>query len=141
MSALTYVDAVGAVRAFINGRTTTLVGLGYPLQKGAHFKRLDGAADATYALLTESASYRSSGAESPDMMAVIDAQVYGGTREEATAAAVALAEELSTVLNGPAVSVPGATLFAADEFTGPLWAPDGDLPRLSLTFTVRMRPA
>jgi hypothetical protein len=44
MVAQTYVDAVGAVRAWINGRTATLVGLGHPLQKGAHFKRLDGAA-------------------------------------------------------------------------------------------------
>ena len=138
--AVTYTDAVGAVRAWINSRTT-LVGLGHPLQKGAHFKRLDGAADATYALLSEAASYRSNGAEAPDMMAVIDAQVYGGTREEATAAAVALAEELSTGLAGIPAAVAGAVLQVADDFTGPLWAPDNETPRLTLTFTVRVRPA
>jgi hypothetical protein len=139
--AVTYVDVVGAVRAWINSRTA-LVGLGRPLQKGAHFKRLDGAADATYALLTEAASYRSPNApEAPDMMAVIDAQVYGGTREEATTAAVALAEELSTGLAGIPAAVPDASLQVADDFTGPLWAPDNETPRLTLTFTVRIRPA
>jgi hypothetical protein len=141
MVAQTYVDAVGAVRAWINGRTATLVGLGHPLQKGAHFKRLDGAADATYARLSEGISVRGAGAENPDMDASLLAEVYGGTREEATAAAVALAEELSTVLCGTAASVPGAVLFVVDDITGPLWAPDGDLPRLTLTFTVRVRPA
>jgi hypothetical protein len=140
VTGLTYADAVGAVRAWINGRAS-LVGLGNPLQKGAHFKRLDGAANATYVLLSEAATYRSTGAESPDMMAVIDAQVYGGTREEATTAAVALAEELSTGLSAVPMAVPGAVLQVADDFTGPLWAPDNDLPRLTLTFTVRLRPA
>jgi hypothetical protein len=135
------VDAVGAVRAWINSRTATLVGLGKPLQKGAHFKRLDGAADATYALLTEGPTTLGGGAENPDMNASLLAEVYGGTREEATAAAVALAEDLSSTLAGIPVDVPGARLYVADDLTGPLWAPDGDLPRLTLTFTVRMRPA
>jgi hypothetical protein len=140
MPAVTYTDAVGAVRAWINGRTA-LVGLGHPLQKGAHLKRLDGAADATYARLSEGPSTRGGGAENPDMDASLLAEVYGGTRDEATNAAIALAEELSTGLAGIPASVPGAVLQVADDFTGPLWAPDGDLPRLTLTFTVRVRPA
>lgn len=139
--ATTYVDSVGAVAAWINGRTATLVGQGNPLQSGAHFKHLQSATPTTYALLEEQASSRSADSpESPDMDAALSAQVYGGTREAATIAAVALAEELSTVLCGCAVAVPGALLWVADDIQGPSWFPDGDLPRLILNFRVRLRP-
>lgn len=141
MTAQTYVDAAGAVRAWINSRTATLVGAGHPLQKGAVLKHLDGALSACYAYLEEGLSFPDGAAENPDMFASIGAQVYGGTREAATAAAVALAEELVTELAGRQASVPGATLFVADNITGPSWAPDGDVPRLLVQFTVRVRPA
>jgi hypothetical protein len=138
----TYVDSVAAVRAWINGRTTTLVGSGKPLQKGAHLRHLDGAASATYALIEEVGAVRSDdAAEDPDMVSILSAQVYGGTREAATAAAVALAEELSSQLCGCAVAVTGATLFVADDIQGPTWAPDEDVPRLIVQFSVRLRPA
>lgn len=140
--ALTYVDAVGAVAAWVNGRTSTLVGYGKPLQKGAHLRHLEGAASATYALLEELPASRSlDSPESPDMMAVISAQVYGGTREATTAAAVALAEELSTNLQGVPAAVTGATLMMCDDIQGPTWAPDGEYPRLLVQFTIRLRPA
>lgn len=140
--ALTYVDSVAALREWINGRTSTLVGYGHPLQKGAHLQHLEGATPATYALLEELPASRSLDApESPDMMAVISAQVYGGTREAATAAAIALAEELSSTLTGAAVGVTGGLLLVVDDIQGPTWAPDADLPRLLVQFTVRLRPA
>lgn len=140
--ALTYVDAAGVMAGWINGRTGTLVGLGMPLQKGAHLRHLQSATPTTYALLEELPSARSADSpESPDMQAYLSAQVYGGTREAATAAAVALAEELSTVLCGCAVPVTGAVIWVADDIQGPTWAPDGDTPRLVVSFTVRLRPA
>lgn len=139
--AVTYVDSVGATAAWINGRTATLVGYGMPLQKGAHLRHLEGAASATYALLEELPATRSPDSpESPDMMATVSAQVYGGTREAATAAAVALAEELSTQLTGMPALVPGAVLMVCDDIQGPTWAPDDDYPRLLVQFTIRVRP-
>jgi hypothetical protein len=137
----TYVDAVGAYAAWINAQTTGLVGVGNPLQMGAHFKHLQGATPGTYALLEElPARHSGDSPEDPDMMAVISAQVYGGTRSAATAAAVALAEAVSGLTGMPA-SVPGAILWAADDVQGPTWAPDGDYPRLLVQATIRMRPA
>jgi ABC-type uncharacterized transport system substrate-binding protein len=138
----TYVDALAVMRAWINGRTTTLVGVGHPLQLGAHLKHVQGAGEKAYAFLEEQVSLRSDdAAEDPDMLAQMSAQVYGGTREAAATAATALAEELSSQLNGrPAVMALG-TIFAVDDLQGPQWQPDGTMPRYLLGFTVRLRPA
>lgn len=142
----TYADALGAMRAWINSRTDRVVGVGMPLQLGAHLKKLQGGEPATYAFLEEQFSSRSADApESPDMMAALSAQVYGGTREAATAAAVTLAEELSDYLDGSTAATVVTTLgnvrlLVGDDIQGPSWIPDGDLPRLVLNFTVRMQP-
>ena len=142
MTARTYVDAVGAMRAWINSRTATLVGPGHPLQAGAHLRTLGGGDPVVYAFLEENISLRSADSpESQDMLAALSAQVYGGTREAATAGAVALAEELSTQLEGRETAVDGALIYAVDDIQGPSWLPDGDLPRLLLNWTVRVRPA
>lgn len=142
MTARTYVDAIGAMAAWINSRTAALAGAGNPLQLGAHLKRLGGGEPATYAFLEEQFSSRSEDSgENPDMMAALSAQVYGGTREAAAAAATALAEELSTELCGREVAAAGALLFVADDIQGPSWFPDGDTARYVLNWTTRMRPA
>lgn len=142
MTARTYVDALGVMRTWINSRTTTLVGVGHPLQLGAHLKKILGGQPSAYAFLEEQLSTRSFDAgENPDMMAALAAQVYGGTREAATAGAVALAEELSTAFDGTPVLIGGALIMAVDDIQGPAWLPDGDLPRLILNWTTRMRPA
>lgn len=140
MTALTYTDALGAARAWINSRDT-LVGPDKPLQLGAHLKHVQGGTPATYAYLEEQYSTRSSDSpENPDMLAALSAQVYGGTREAATDAAVALAEELSTALTGVPAVVGDALMMVSDDIQGPAWAPDGDLPRLIINVTVRVRP-
>lgn len=142
MIARTYVDALGAMRTWINSRTTTLVGPGNPLWSGAHLKKPGGGEPTIYAFLEEQFSTRSlDSGENPDMMAALSAQVYGGTREAATTAAVALAEELSTQLEGRETAVDGALIYAVDDIQGPAWVPDGDQPRLLLNWTVRVRPA
>lgn len=145
MAARTYADALGAMRAWINSRTATLVGLGNPLQLGAHLKYLEGGQPATYAFLEEQLSARAEDSpENPDMLALLSAQVYGGTREAATAGAVALAEELSTQLQGgPQTVTTGAgdvLVMYADDIQGPSWFPDGNLPRMLLNWSVRVRP-
>jgi hypothetical protein len=141
VTARTYTDALGAMRAWINSRTDTLVGVDKPLTMGAHLKKVMGGQPTIYAFLEEQFSYRSDDApESPDMMAAMSAQVYGGTREAVGTAATALAEEISSNLEGRGAIVSGALLMVGDDIQGPSWFPDGDLPRMLLNFTVRMRP-
>lgn len=142
----TYADGLGAMRAWINSRTDRLVGDGKPLQLGAHLKKLLGGEPAVYAFLEEQFSVRSDDApESPDMMAALSAQIYGGTREAVSDAAVTLAEEISSYLDGSAETVVvtglgNVRLMVSDDIQGPSWFPDGDLPRMVLNFTVRMQP-
>jgi hypothetical protein len=141
VAARTYVDAMGAMRTWINGRTE-LVGVGKPLWLGAHLKKLAAGEPMAYAFLEEQFTVRTADSgENPDMLAALSAQVYGGTREAATMAAVALAEELSTNLEGRETVVGDAILYAVDDITGPSWTPDGDRPRLLVSWTVRARPA
>lgn len=141
MSARTYVNSLGVMREWINSRTGTLVGAGNPLQLGAHLKKILGGQPSAYAFLEEQFSTRSLDAgENPDMMAALSAQIYGGTREAATTAAIALAEELSTAFDGTPVLTPDALIMAVDEIQGPAWFPAGDMPRLMLNWTTRMRP-
>lgn len=146
MTGKTYADALGAMKAWINSRTTTLVGYGKPLQLGAHLKYVQGGQAGTYAFLEEQTSYRSAdGPESPDMMAMMSAQIYGGTREAVALAARALAEEISSNLEGVGATVvtgngDSVLLMVSDDLQGPSWFPDGTLPRMLLNFTVRMRP-
>lgn len=136
----TFVDAVGAARLWINAQTTGLVGVGNPLQAGAHLKHLQGATPAVYVLLEELPSRPTDDSpEDPDMLAILSFQVYGGTREATTAGAVALANALMTLQGMPAV-VAGAKLWVSDDVQGPYWAPDGNLPRLIIQATVRMSP-
>lgn len=136
----TYADAAGAVREWINAQPM-LVGAGNPLQLGAHLKHVQGAAPAVYAYIEELPARQSDDlAEDPDMLAVLSFQVVGGTREAATAGAVALAEAFTT-LSGRAVLTTSATIRVADDIQGPYWSPDGDLPRLILQAAVRLTPA
>ena len=142
MTARTYVDAVGVMGAWINSRTATLVGAGKPLQMGAHFKKISGGAPAAYAYLEEGISFRTQDSpENFDMLAALSAQIYSDTRETAALAATALAEELSTQLEGNPVTIGGAIICAVDDIQGPAYVPDGDRPRLLLNWTARLRPA
>ncbi len=143
--ARTYADAADAMRRWISARPT-LSGPGNPLWLGAHLKKLPANEQQAYAFLEEQFSLRSpDSGENPDLMSSLSAQVYGHTREAATRAALALAEELSTELEGRetvvALADGSVILYAVDDITGPSWAPDGDRPRLLVSWTVRARPA
>ena len=142
----TYVDAVGAARAWINSRTDRLVGPGKPLQKGAHLRALEGAADTCYAYLSLlPGTVPQGGAESPQMHARITAQIYGPTLEAVTLASISLADEVSTYLAGQWTTVgSGASavqIWAGDDIAGPSDLPDGNLPRHIVDFTLIMQPA
>lgn len=142
----TFVDAVGATREWINSRTSTLVGPGNPLQKGAHLRELEGAADTCYAYLTLlPGTGTTGGAESPQMLARISASIYGPTVEAITNASVALADELLTGLAGQWTTVGAGAkavqIWVGDDITGPADVSDGNLPRHVVDFTLIMQPA
>lgn len=139
------VDAIGAARTWINGQAD-LVGMGNPLQKGAHLKELDGAPDASYAWLTLSpGTGTTGGAESPQMLARISAAVYGPTEEATSKASVALADAVVTRLAGQwtVVGEVGSQvqIWVGDDLSGPSSVPDGDLIRHLVDFTLIMQPA
>lgn len=143
---ISYVDAVGAMRSWINSRTTTLVGVGHPLQMGAHLKLLTGAASASYAYLTLlPGTYLPLGAESPVIISRISAQVYGPSLEAVTFASVALADEICEGLKGnpQVVTLPSGAqvkLWVSDDLTGPSDLPDNDVPRHLLDWNAVMTP-
>jgi hypothetical protein len=113
------VDAEGAVQAWINSRTTDLVGLGNPLQLGAHFIRLRSPASGAYALLYRIGGGRAFTAERPWDQARISATIYAPTKETACRAAVAYVNALESV-NGAAVVMGDAVCQVVDNITGPL---------------------
>lgn len=142
-----YVDAVGALREWLNGRTTTLVGPGNPLQKGVHLRHLTGAGSACYGFMTLlPGTYLPLGAESPVIISRISIQVYGPSLEAVTAGSVALADELCEGLKGApqTVTLPNGThvkIHVTDDLTGPSDFPDNDYPRHIIDFNVVMSPA
>lgn len=143
----TFVDAVGAARAWINSRESTLVGPGHPLTKGAYLRELDGAADKCYALLTLlPGTAARGGAESGggQMHARIQAAVYGPTLEAVSLASVALADEVATALAGQWTTVELSSgpvqVWVGDDISGPSDLPDGNLPRHLVDFTLVMQP-
>jgi Flp pilus assembly pilin Flp len=142
----TYVDAVGAARAWINAQTVRLVGPGKPLQKGAFLRDHEGSADVCYAVLTLLPGTAPGGAaESPQMYARISASVYGPTIEAITYASIGLADEILTYLAGQwtTVTTPSGPvqIWAGDDIVGPSDVPDGNLPRHVVDFTLVMQPA
>lgn len=138
----TYVDAEEAVRSWINSLTSTLVGEGKPLAKGAHLHELRGAATVCYALLSLIGGSPSLSAENPDHRARISASLFGPTKESATAAAVAYANALLT-LDGRPTAMTGATCLICDpdSISGPLWSPDRAGPRVLVDADFLLRAA
>jgi hypothetical protein len=130
----TYVDAVAAVHEWVNAQTTTLVGVGNPLQLGATYKVRDGAALATYAVPFELPASLWGGHENPSMAAPVSMQIYGPTKESAAQAAKAYAEALMPLLQGVRATVTLSTgevvtIAGVDGISGPQWVPDGNEPR------------
>lgn len=143
---VTYVDAVGVTRDWINSRTATLVGVGNPLWKGAYLLDHDGAADKCYAVLTmPPGTTNGGGAESPQMYARISAAIYGPTLDAITKASIALADEITVYLAGQWTTVregaDAVQIWVGDDITGPSDVPDGNLPRHIVDFTLIMQPA
>lgn len=138
----TYVDAAGAVAAWVNTRTDTLVGVNNPLTKGAHLHELRGAAKVCYALLTLIGGSPTLGVENPDHRARISAAIYGPNQESATKAAIGYANALLTLDGRPQpLGVTALCLVVdPDSITGPYWSPDQAGPRLICDADFYVRP-
>jgi hypothetical protein len=139
--AVTMADAEMAFRSWINSQTTTLVGVGKPLVKGALLNRMHGAASVPYALISLESSGITNGHENPDQVATITAELFGSTKESAALAAAAYVEALVTRLTGASVAVPGATILAVDNISGPSWLPNAAEPRYIVRADITLRPA
>lgn len=121
----TYVDAAGAVKEWINSLSATLVGAGHPMQLGASLKMLTGAQNTPYGYVLEISTGLWGGHENPSMSARISVQVFGPTKQAASDAAVAYAQELMPLLQGQRAYLPehGVWLAGADNIDGPTWFP------------------
>jgi hypothetical protein len=136
---VSFVDAEAISRAWINSRTTTLVGVGKPLAKGAVLNRLEGPPPPPYVLVNNPVPATPAfGAESPDVRAPMSFQVYGPTKHAAALAASALVDEMLEHLAGVPAQVmfadeSPATVLVVDEVDGPAWQPDFGAPRYVVT--------
>jgi hypothetical protein len=152
----TVVDAEGALRAWINSLTTTLVGDGKPLALGLWLgdgpretTRLRSPYRGAYGVLARVGGGPRMTDESPWDWPRISTSVYGVTRLQAHTAAIAYANTLAT-LDGAPVAVTWtppdalervATLLVCQDITGPLWAPDGDEARYLVDAVIVATPA
>lgn len=121
------VDAEAAVRAWINSRTADLVGVGHPLQLGAHLNRPRSPGRGAYAWLSRVGGTPGLTAETPVDLARISAAIYAPTKESAANAAVAYANALHALHVGAGRTVMGdAVCVAVDSISGPLWVDDSE---------------
>ena len=114
------VDAEGAVRDWINSLTEDLVGLGNPLQLGAHLDRLRSPARGCYAWLIRVGGSRSMTAERPFDLARISASVYGTTKKTAADAASAYVAALESLDGRRTALNEDVTCQTVDFITGPI---------------------
>ena len=120
-----HVDAVEAVRAWING-LTDLVGAGKPLPNGAHRWREISPGEGAYAWLV----YAGGGPDPGDQVfasrAVVSATIFAGTAAAARVAAVAYLNQLEAAQYRPPETVTletdgsSAIVAAIDSITGPV---------------------
>lgn len=133
-------DVEGAVRDWVNGQTGALVGLGHPLELGAHFKRLRSPFRGSYLLLSRVGGGPNGVQEINLDRARISGSVYGVTKQTAAVAAVAYANVLAVASTTPLLAVTGGRLAAVTDITGPVYLPDGDEERYIVDCIFHVQP-
>lgn len=121
---MTFVDAEGALRTWINTRTD-LVGPGKALALGAHLKPLRSPASGAYVRLLLLTSSPELTAENPVGRARVSGVVHGTTKESAAVAASAYANALLR-LAGQSEPMGNVVCLIADNITGPQAIDDQD---------------
>jgi hypothetical protein len=119
------VDATGAVRDWVNSLTTDLVGMGNPLQLGAHPAPLRSPAKGAYAKLLRVGGSRELTVERPFDRARISATICGLTIESTAAAAAAYCTAVEALALGGAATPMGDLVVCqvVDDITGPIELP------------------
>lgn len=113
------VDAEGAVRDWVNGRTD-LVGEGGPIHLGAHLGgRLRSPGRGAYVVLLRVGGARALTAEKPFDQARISATFYAPTKEIACVAATAYTTALEGVDGAPVQMGPLVVCHVVDNISGP----------------------
>lgn len=119
-----YVDAEGAVRAWLNG-LLELVGPGNPIALGAFEEDpLRSPASGAYVLLARVGGTSALTAEAPVDRARISGQVYGETKQVAKLAAYAYANALAGLDGTPTPMGEHAICKVVDSIAGPSYVDD-----------------
>jgi hypothetical protein len=106
--------------------------------KGAHLQRLRTAAPGSFIVLS-SLPGTDGGGDVNIHLARVSAGIYGASKADAKASAVAYANLLRTADGLPAV-LTGARLFVVEDISGPFWIPDGAEPRYAVDATFVFQP-
>jgi hypothetical protein len=122
---MTFVDAEGVWKDYVNSLTASLVGQGKPLSLGAHLKPLRSPASGSYVRLLLLTGSPELTAENPVGRARISGTIYGGTKEAAALAATAYANVLVS-LNGVRTPMGSAVCLTTDAIQGPQAIDDQD---------------
>lgn len=93
----TYIDAEGAIKTWVNAQTTWAAAPGTAVPKGAHLHRLRSPLSGSYILLSLLNGSTALTSEVPFFRARISGQVYGLSKEQACAGAVAYANAIERI--------------------------------------------
>lgn len=156
MPAAVVADAEGALKAYVNSLTLTLVGVGKPLALGMWLGDGPRGTDrprapqrGAYGVLSRVGGNPRATDAAPWDWPRLSASIYGVTRQQALTAAAAYANEL-LALDGAPVRVEWTgpddvarvvTVLVVDSITGPLWVPDNKEPRYTVDAIVVCTPA
>lgn len=156
MTPAAVVDAEGALTAYVNSLTTTLVGAGHPLTLGAWLgdgprqtERPRGKYAGAYAVLSRVGGGPNATDQMPWDYPRVSASIYGLTRLQAATAAIAYANTL-LALDGTPVTVTWtpqdqavrqAVLLVVDQVTGPTEIRGGSEPQYLVDAVIVCTPA
>jgi hypothetical protein len=132
-----FVDDEACVAEWVNA-STVIADNGGPLVKGAHLARLRTAAAGSF-LVVSSLPGTDGGGDVNIHLARVSAGLYGASKADAKAVAVAYANLLRTADGLPAV-LTGGRLYAVENISGPFWVPDGAEPRYVVDATFVFQP-
>jgi len=134
MTNAVFVDAEGALRDWINS-VSGLTGQGNPISLGAHLKPLRSPASGSYVRLLLLTSSPELTAERPIGRARVSGTIIGGTKEAASKAATAYANQLAS-LKGEPVLMGSCLCLIADNIVGPQAINDQDTDKNQYRYLV-----
>jgi hypothetical protein len=120
------IPAQQTLRAWVNSKTSSLVGQGLPLSRGAYLRQQASPADGAYATVHSTGKPGDAVAESDPGLSTVSAAflVFAPVEETAENAAAALASEIELLTGMPqAAGSSGYMVLVADNLRGPVSVP------------------